>query len=452
MQAVVSSPAIADWFFFQRIKQFLKHFYKDVLHAKDYWLRFEYQHRGSPHVHGLAWLANSPDIEVLRAQGLSDETTQIVQHVNSVVTTINPAVLPDESNISEVPLAQVDPHICNKAYKDVADFDDDLAQLVATCQRHTRCSPAYCLRETNGKQCRFGYPKDIQLETNLELAEDGEIKLTTVRNDPLINSYNPLQLSAWRANVDMQHCISRKKVIEYCAKYATKTEPRSEPLKLVYKNIVQQLTDSDKSLKVVQKLLINSVGERDYSAQETCHLLLQLPLYIASRDFVILSVDGTRVVEDRLDEDKPATSLSIVDHYKNRPRTPEFDDITLLDFAKAYTMPRVEGNEPSHRSREVVIIIKPNYSPEPGSPHYEDYCRQKLMLYTPFRNEADLLGDHTNFIQTYTYLQSGNVPRTLLDDIHSLQLHRNVDTDDSNDSTENELANSIKIPDKWKNG
>ena len=72
MQAVVTNPAIADWFFFQRIKLFLRHFYKDILHAKDYWLQFEYQHRGSPHVHGLAWLGNSPDIDKLRHQGLTD--------------------------------------------------------------------------------------------------------------------------------------------------------------------------------------------------------------------------------------------------------------------------------------------------------------------------------------------------------------------------------------------
>ena len=118
-----------------------------------------------------------------------------------VVSTTNTAVLPDGSNISEAPHAQVDPHICNNAYKDVVDFSEDLAQLVATCQRHTRCSSAYCLRENNGEQqCRFGYPKDIQLESSLELAEDGEIKVTTARNDPL-NSYNPLQLSAWRAKL-----------------------------------------------------------------------------------------------------------------------------------------------------------------------------------------------------------------------------------------------------------
>ena len=79
------------------------------------------------------------------------------------------------------------------------------------------------------------------------------------------------------ANVDMQYCLSRHRVVEYCTKYATKCEPHSQPLKEVFTNIVRRLKDDNTSLKAVQKLLINSVGERDYSAQETCYLLLQLP-------------------------------------------------------------------------------------------------------------------------------------------------------------------------------
>ena len=72
-EAVIKNPAIADWFFFQRIKLFIKHFYKDILHATDYWLWFEYQHRGSPHVHGLAWLADSPNIEDLEVETPNQE-------------------------------------------------------------------------------------------------------------------------------------------------------------------------------------------------------------------------------------------------------------------------------------------------------------------------------------------------------------------------------------------
>ncbi len=62
-QALVENPAIADWFFHERIHQFIKHFYVDILGATDYWVRYEWQHRGSPHVHSLAWLPNSPDIQ-----------------------------------------------------------------------------------------------------------------------------------------------------------------------------------------------------------------------------------------------------------------------------------------------------------------------------------------------------------------------------------------------------
>ncbi len=56
-----SNLAIADWFFYERITKFVEIYYVDLLGATDYWLRFEWQHRGSPHVRGLAWLPNVPD-------------------------------------------------------------------------------------------------------------------------------------------------------------------------------------------------------------------------------------------------------------------------------------------------------------------------------------------------------------------------------------------------------
>ena len=63
-------------------------------------------------------------------------------------------------------------------------------------------------------------------------------------------------------------------------------------MKEIFAKIMRSLKDDNTSLKVVQKLLINSVGERVYSAQETCHLLLQLPKFKASRDFNVLSLDA----------------------------------------------------------------------------------------------------------------------------------------------------------------
>ena len=135
--------------------------------------------------------------------------------------------------------------------------------------------------------------------------------LLTARNDGMINSYNPIQLSAWRANVDMQFIVSRHRVVEYCTKYVTKSEPRSETLKDTFTRIVKSLKDGNRSLKAVQKLLIHTVGDRDYSAQETCHILLQLPMYKASRDFIVLSLDGSRAVEEsKMEEQQPCLFLT----------------------------------------------------------------------------------------------------------------------------------------------
>ena len=358
----------------------------------------------------------------------------ITKYADSLVSTINPAVLPDGSNIDIAPAPKTDHHICNKMYQNVEDFDQDLADLIATCQRHTRCPAAYCLRTRNGRQeCRFGYPKPLQSQSALVIEE--EPVLLTARNDGMINSFNPVQLSAWRANVDMQYIVSRHRVIEYCTKYVTKSEPQSQPLKDVYTSIIRGLQEGNTSLKVVQKLLINTAGARDYSAQETCHLLLQLPMFKASRDFIVLSLDGSRAVEDRLEEEQCATAPSIVDHYMRRPITPPFNDITLIEFARQYSMPKTLGSEPTCRSRRVVVIPRPYCSPDPADPKYEQYCRQSLMQHKCFRQMDDLLDGSESYVEAYAaFLQSGHIPPCLEDDVYRLLHHYSQDTEESSDT------------------
>ena len=194
------------------------------------------------------------------------------------IGTINPAISIDGSNAENAPRAQTKPHVCNKPYANVKDINMDLVEMIATCQRHTRCSPAYCLKmkKKGVQECRFGYPKPLQPITTINM-EGSTPTLLAQRNDFLLNSYNPVQLSTWRDNVDMQYIVSRNRVLNYIAKYAAKSEPRSKGLKAVYGNILKSMKDNGSFLKMVQKLMISSVGERDYSAQETCHLLMGLP-------------------------------------------------------------------------------------------------------------------------------------------------------------------------------
>ena len=193
-------------------------------------------------------------------------------------------------------------------------------------------------------------------------------------------------------------------------------------MKEIFAKIVRNLKDDNTSLKAVQRLLINSVGERDYSAQETCHLLLQLPMFKASLDFIVLSSDRSRAVEEQLDEGQPATALSILDHYIARPATPRFQNMKLLHFAWQYTTPKELGSDPSRRRKDIVVIACPYLSPEPNSPNYEQYCSQRLMLYNHFHQEEEFLGEADIYAAAYaTFLQPDDVPPSLEDDIHRLE-------------------------------
>ena len=129
-------------------------------------------------------LASQDDSDVIAA------VEKIKSYVDGIVSTNNPAIAPDGSNPECAPLPKTRPHVSNKPYAEVEDINMDLVDLIATCQRHTRCSTAYCLKKRKGKQeCRFGFPKPLQPVTSIVM-EDGEPELLIARNDSLLNSYN----------------------------------------------------------------------------------------------------------------------------------------------------------------------------------------------------------------------------------------------------------------------
>ena len=72
-------------------------------------------------------------------------------------------------------LQRLTPHVCNQVYTEVEDFDQDLSDLIATCQQHTQCSAAYCLCTRHGQQeCHFGYPKPLQPRTAIVVEDDSQ--------------------------------------------------------------------------------------------------------------------------------------------------------------------------------------------------------------------------------------------------------------------------------------
>ena len=78
--------------------------------------------------------------------------------------------------------------------------------------------------------------------------------------------------------------------------------------------------------------------------------------------------------------------------------------MTLLIFARSYIMKKQLSTEPTHRRKFVIVSVRPYCSTDPN---YEQYCKQKLMLYVKFRQLSDILMGNITFIEAYYqfYLQ-----------------------------------------------
>src|SRR2546423_1107786 len=237
----------------------------------------------------------------------------------------------------------------SKSSKRNKDDIQDYVELINKVQRHTRCSPSYCIRINREKQqvCRFRFPKEISDHSFIREDNHGQPKFISARNDPYINAHNRLQLQGWRANVDIKPVLSLHAALQYVSKYASKSEPKSAAFSEIFNQIIDRSKPKEKMTTLIQKLLLSSIAERDISAQETCHLLLSLPLYHSSRQCITLNLNeeaprwlyGTGTGTDgnfSQNEEVGRTVLSPLQKYWDRPT--ELEDISLFQLYLKYNL------------------------------------------------------------------------------------------------------------------
>ena len=202
-------------------------------------------------------------------------------------------------------------HPCQRSHNEIPEYEQtsDYIDLLNMVQRHTRCSTSYCLRKKSNEtelKCRFHLPFDHCPKTTLEFEKvhnsgDNEhyrAKILTKRNDARLNNHQQLQLQGWRANCDIQVVIDHYACVEYLTKYAAKGEPRSPILKQAFNSIVQNVDSNTDPRRAIKKVVMKSLGERDYAAQETMHHLLSLKLHSSSFKVMPMVLNGSRRVRD----------------------------------------------------------------------------------------------------------------------------------------------------------
>ena len=220
-----------------------------------------------------------------------------------------------------------------------------------------------------------------------------------------MNNHQRIQLQGWRANCDIQIIIDHHACVEYLAKYAAKGEPRSQQLKDTFNSVIKSADHDTNVKKTIKQLMMKSLGERDFSAQETAHHLLSLKLHSTTFNVKSFSLNGSRRLQPSNDTSNGScTSDSFLDVYAKRSIfSNEFPDIMNTNFQEFATKYKLTKNKLEQcMSDHIVPNIFPTYSSNPKGQHYSLYCKFQLLRSKPWKNSInDAWGTTEPDDQTY---------------------------------------------------
>lgn len=85
LKLLSSNPLIVAYFFYKRVVYFMDYFFKKFLKVKLIWYRIEFQHIGSPHMHGLFWFENAPDLTNFTSDD-SDKIRETIEYFDEFIS------------------------------------------------------------------------------------------------------------------------------------------------------------------------------------------------------------------------------------------------------------------------------------------------------------------------------------------------------------------------------
>ena len=454
---VQSDPVTCVRHFDHRVSQFIQTVLKSPQSPlgilEDYFYRVEFQQRGSPHIHMLAWITGAPKYG-------ENDNEEVIDYINQVAS-------------------------CS------SDVSHDWSQFL-DFQRHKHSRSC---RKGGSPICRFGIPfppmrkteiiqpyigddrlvyeeyyktvqehlckleEDITFDEFLNeigLSEDDYMKAvqTSIKNEkvflkrkPVDNRINPYMkdlLGVWQANHDIQFVLDAYACAMYIVSYINKS---AKGMSTLMAEACKEARKGNKSLKESVRHIGNKfLNAVEVSAQEAVYLILQLNMSAKSRKCKFLAtapqsertflLKGKKELEALPDDSTEIEADNIIKRYARRPEA--LENYCLADFvAKVAMVSKVapkdrqmrEENETvfqysddedkndnefdsldkTHKIRysvrkgdvKIILRAKPKiiryvrYSQKVDS---ENYFREQLMLFYPWRKEErDLLNGHNTY-------------------------------------------------------
>jgi ATP-dependent DNA helicase PIF1 len=379
--AIRDNPHVVAYHFVSRFTAFMETVVIPKFRVTDYFNRYEWQARGSPHNHGFLWVEDQPNFNINSLQ-------EFAEAWGLHISAYNPRPS-HELAVDEVPLTSLE----SDAQHNTFAF---LSSILAHVQGH-KCTD-YCLRKKRGSEertCRFYYPQEERDEPVVfrdPLRNPQHFTFFAERNDSLLHKYNRAITMGWLANTDISPCTNIQAVINYLAKFCTKAEGKSDSYKDLLTTILPSINETNPLISMVAKLMNKLVGERDFSTQEVCHMLLDLPLANTSR--TVISVDCRPEVNQPVGFDVEGSRVvrgkTLLQKYKTRDV--EYENLTYHHILTRFEMSG-KSIKPLARAstKDRICRFFPLYSSNPQDDTYEEYCRVKLMLHHTFHEVKDLL-------------------------------------------------------------
>ncbi|XP_038135176.1 uncharacterized protein LOC119779572 [Cyprinodon tularosa] len=459
----------------------------------DFFHRVEFQHRGSPHIHGLVWVEGAPELEKSADQTVCDFVDKYIS-----------AQLPDP------------------------DTQPELYQKVNELQKHSRNHTRSCFKSVNSG-CRFGFPKppctrtmisraigEEEEEDDTESAKNKLRPLMQLLNEPevasmsleqilsrceltlaeyesclhrmskktaiylkrdpkdcWINGYNPHLLKAWDANIDVSYILNAYSCIQYLTKYITKRESGlSEYLKTVIASSdMDRVNECDEMRAVMQAYS----KKREVSAQECVARACGLKMKRCSRSVVFIPTDDNPVKMSRpmsFLEDMPPDSSnvwmsSLSDKYKARPETSEYEEMCLADFAATCRFVssdkvNTDGVLPllnqlgfvQRRKNDKPSVIRYYNCSKEKDP--EQFYARLLRVYLPHRSEFEIRSVHfptyaSFYNSAYVQLPGSNNPESVRSIVERNRDKYEKNTEDIEKALEEFEDNRDLVIDEWCN-
>ncbi|KAJ8017840.1 hypothetical protein HOLleu_44503 [Holothuria leucospilota] len=439
--------------------------YHPVGHIIDYFYRVEFQQRGSPHIHMLAWIKDAP-------QYGSATNEQVVSFVDKYVLCNKP---PSSVNNSVKLQSHSHAKTCRKKRQGVCRFGFPLPPVPRTMI----LTPASDSNQENGNESiPVLYKRIKEYLDGLKLADDvtttfeemlqildmtedqyvhairwsltaDKLFLKRSPSEIRVNAYNKPLLETWKANMDIQYVLDPYACAMYIVSYISKGQRGMS-------NLMQRATKEARDGNHDIKQRVRHIGNKflnhvELSAQEAVYLVLQMSLRKATRQFVFINTsppeDRTvllkplKFIQELPDDSTHVECMGLIKKYAARPKV--LENYCLADFAAWFDVstsksksigtqdadeieneddPLTEESATEHsiesenehatcytvgaltfKKRNKAKIIRYVRFNEGKDP--EKYYREQLMLFVPWRYETDILSSFTSYQDRYNSLE-----------------------------------------------